>query len=180
MAPAELYEMLDPAPRPTEEVVLDETDLAVLRLLQTQARMTNRALAEAVSLSPAGLQKRLRRLEERGVLKGYAALVDREAVGLDLMCFVQVTLAHHQPHRRTQFRETIRGLPEVLECHHLTGEFDYLLKVVVRSRRDLEAFLFERLTPIEGVDRVRTSIVLREIKSSTALPLGGEGPVEPR
>jgi DNA-binding Lrp family transcriptional regulator len=154
-----------------EQVALDEIDLKVLRLLQGEGRMTNRALAEAVDLSPPGLQRRIRRLEERGVIRGYAALLDRDAVGLGLMCFVQVTLAHHQPEGRRDFRDTVRRLPEVLECHHLTGEYDYLLKVVVRNQRDLETFLFERLTPIEGVDRIRTSIVLREIKGSTELPL---------
>ena len=155
---------------------VDDMDWQMLRLLQENGRMTNRALAEEVAISPPGLQKRLRRLEEAGVIRRYVALVDREAVGLDLLCFVQVSLAHHQPEGRVAFRDTIQGLPEVLECHHLTGEYDYLLKVVVRNQKELERFLFEQLTPIEGVDRVRTSIVLREIKHSTALPMGSVGP----
>ncbi|MDX1383662.1 MAG: Lrp/AsnC family transcriptional regulator [Thermoanaerobaculia bacterium] len=165
---AKTFEIAPPPPEPTP---VDEMDAKVLRLLQENGRMTNRSIAEQVSISPPGLQKRLRRLEQKGVIRRYAALVDREAVGLDLLCFVQVTLAHHQPNQRSAFRDTIQSLPEVLECHHLTGEYDYLLKVVVRNQKELERFLFERLTPIEGVDRVRTSIVLREIKNSTSLPL---------
>ena len=98
-------------------------------------------------------------------------LIHREAVDLDLLCFVQVTLAHHQPDAVQAFRAAIAEMPEVLECHHLTGEFDYLVKLVVRNHRDLENALVERLTPIPGVDRIRTSIVLNEVKSSTVLPL---------
>lgn len=159
------------ADRQDRAASLDELDWKVLRLLQENGRMTNRSLAEQVHISPPGLQKRLRRLEEREVIRRYVALVDREALGLDLLCFVHVTLAHHRPGMRASFRETIRELAEVLECHHLTGEHDYLLKVVVRNQKELERFLFDRLTPIEGVDRVRTSIVLREIKHSTSLPM---------
>ena len=150
---------------------LDAIDRRLLTLLQESGRATHRELAKQVDLSPPGLQKRLRRLEENGVIHGYAALVDREAIGLDLLCFVQVTLAHHEPDTIRDFRDRLRSIPEVLECHHLTGEFDYLMKVVVRSHKHLERFLFEKLTPIRGVDKIRTSIVLREIKESTALPV---------
>lgn len=105
------------------------------------------------------------------MIQGYAALIDREAVGLDLLCFVHVTLAHHEPDTIRGFRDQIKEVPEVLECHHLTGEFDYLMKVVVKSHKHLERFLFEKLTSISGVDKIRTSIVLREIKESSALPI---------
>ena len=95
-------------------------------------------------------------------------------MGFDLLCFVQVTLVHHEPEMIRNFRDQINEIPEVLECHHLTGEFDYLMKVVVKSHKHLERFLFERLTPISGVDKIRTSIVLREIKESSALPIEDE------
>lgn len=150
---------------------LDALDLKLLSLLQENARTPNSELARQVDLSPPGLQKRLRKLEERGVVQGYTALLDRQAVGLDLLCFVQVTLAHHEPDMIQGFRDDLGKIPEVLECHHLTGEFDYLMKVVVKNHKHLEWFLFEKLTPISGVDKVRTSIVLREIKESTSLPL---------
>jgi DNA-binding Lrp family transcriptional regulator len=153
---------------------LDDIDRRVLELLQRDARLTSAELARQVKLSPPGLQKRLKKLQETGVITESVALVRREAVGLDLLCFVQVTLAHHQPDSVSSFREAIRAMPEVLECHHLTGEFDYLLKVVVRNHRHLEHFLVERLTAVPGVDKIRTAIVLNEIKYSTALPLDNE------
>ncbi len=154
-----------------DPIHLDALDLKLLGLLQENARTPNSELARQVDLSPPGLQKRLRKLEERGVVQGYTALLDRQAVGLDLLCFVQVTLAHHEPDMIQSFRDGLGKIPEVLECHHLTGEFDYLMKVVVKNHKHLEWFLFEKLTPIPGVDKVRTSIVLREIKESTSLPL---------
>ncbi len=150
---------------------LDEIDRKLLRLLQENGRMSSAELARRVNLSAAGLQKRLRKLEKNGVIERYVTLVNREALGLDLLCFVQVTLAHHQSEWVGRFRDQMKELPEVLECHHLTGEFDYLLKVVVANRQHLEKFLFEKITQIPGVDKIRTSIVLNEIKASTSLPL---------
>jgi DNA-binding Lrp family transcriptional regulator len=150
---------------------LDAVDWRVLALLQEDARMTSADLARKVDLSAPGVQKRLRKLEQNGVIQRYATIVQREAIGLDLLCYVQVSLAHHEPRTVKGFREAVRAMPEVLECHYLTGEFDYLMKVVVASHKHLERFLFENLTRARGVDRVRTSIVLNEIKQSTALPL---------
>lgn len=150
---------------------LDDLDRRLLVYLQDDARVTSAELARRVRLSAPGLQKRLRRLEDRGVIQRYATLVSRAAVGLDLLCFVHVMLAHHRPNSVKQFPRRIRGLPEVLECHYLTGEVDYLLKVVVANHDHLEKFLFEKLMKVAGVDRIRTSIVLKEIKASTALPL---------
>jgi DNA-binding Lrp family transcriptional regulator len=152
-------------------VTLDDLDRQLLGHLQRDARMTSVELARRLKLSAAGLQKRVRKLEERGVIQHYATLLSRQAVGLELLCFVQVSLAHHRPGSVEQFPDRIRSLPEVLECHYLTGEVDYLLKVVVANHQDLERFLFDKLMKIAGVDRIRTSIVLKEIKTSTALPL---------
>ena len=142
-----------------------------MALLQDDARVTNAALARTLGLSPPGLQKRVRKLEQQGIIRQYVALLSREALGLDLLCFVNVSLAHHQPDLRRRFRDAMRRMPEVLECHFLTGEVDYVVKLVVANHTELEQFLFEKLMSIEGVDRVRTSIVVNEIKASTALPL---------
>jgi len=150
---------------------LDDIDRQILCLLQENSRISSAELARRVSLSAPGLQKRLRKLEENGVIGRYVTLVNREALGLDLLCFAQVTLAHHQPECVGQFCDRVKGLSEVLECHHLSGEFDYLLKVVVANHQHLEKFLSEKITRIPGVDRIRTSIVLNEIKASTSLPL---------
>jgi len=160
---------LPPAP---ERRRLDAVDWRLLGLLQEDARMTSADLARKVDLSPPGVQKRLRRLEECGAIQRYATIVKRETIGLDLLCFVQVSLAHHQPNNVEEFRDAVKEMPEVLECHYLTGEFDYLMKVVVANQKHLEKFLFEKLTRARGVDKIRSSIVLNEIKHWTSLPLG--------
>lgn len=150
---------------------LDDTDRAILRELQQNARITTTELAQRVNLSAPGVLKRLKKLEENQVVRQYATLVNAEAVGYDMLCFVQVTLQRHEPNAVNLFREVVQTMPEVLECHHLTGEHDYLLKVIVRNRKHLESFLLETLTPVPGMDKIRTSLVLNEIKSTTAIPL---------
>jgi len=150
---------------------LDDLDRRLLASLQQDARRSSADLARELKLSGPGLQKRLRRLEDRGVIRGYATVINREAVGLDLLCFIHIMLAHHRPDAIKRFPDRIRKMPEVLECHFLTGEFDYLLKVVVADHEELERFLFERLMKVSGVDRTRTSIVVKEVKATTSLPL---------
>ncbi len=150
---------------------LDERDRQLLGHLQVDARLTSVELARRLALSSAGVQKRMRKLENQGVIEGYTTRVSRQAVGLDILCFVQVNLAHHQPARVERFPARVRSMPEVLECHYLTGEVDYLLKVVVASHQELERFLFDKLMKVAGVDRVRTSIALREVKATGLLPL---------
>ncbi len=150
---------------------LDAIDCTLLEILQEDARLTNAELARRVELSATGVHKRLRRLEEAGVIARYVAVVDREVVGYDMLCFVQVTLQRHEPDAVNNFRREVQHMPEVLECHHLTGEFDYLLKVIVRNRKHLEQFILHTLTPVRGMDKVRTSLVLSEIKPTAAIPL---------
>ena len=150
---------------------LDATDYAILALLQQDSNRTDVDLARKVSLSASGLKKRLRKLERRGVIQQRVTLLDRNAVDLGLLCFVQVYLTHHQADARQHFSDAVRKLPEVLECHFLTGEHDYMLKIVARDYRHLEHILADHLAGIPGVDRLLTSIVLNEIKRTTALPL---------
>lgn len=149
---------------------LDQLDHQIIEILQREARLTNSELAERVGLSGPGVQKRLKKLEESGVLRRYVALADPEALGYDMVCFVQVTLQRHEPSAVQGFRAAVRTIPEILECYHLTGEFDYLLKVVLRNRKHLERFLLDVITPLPGMDKIRTSVVLSEIKATTALP----------
>lgn len=150
---------------------LDDLDRKLLRFLQENGRITSAELARRVNLSPPGLQKRLKKLEESGTIDRYVTLVNRAVLGLDLLCFVQVTLAYHQSECASQFCDRVQELPEILECHHLTGEFDYLLKIVVRDRQNLETLLSQTIAKIPGVDRIRPNIVLNEVKASTSLPL---------
>lgn len=155
--------------------MLDDLDRSLLRYLQEDARLSNAELARRVNLSAPGLQKRLRKLEESGVIEQYAALVDHEALGYDMLCFIQVTLQRHEPRAIHAFRELVQSMPEVLECFHITGEYDYLLKVIVRNRKHLEHFLVETLTPVPAMDKIRTSLVLSEIKNTTAVPIEANG-----
>jgi DNA-binding Lrp family transcriptional regulator len=151
--------------------MLDDTDKNALRALQADGRLSNVELARRIDLSPPATHARLRRLEADGIITGYTALLDREKAGFDLLCFIQISLQMHQLDQVEAFRELVRQMPEVLECHHITGEYDYLLKVVLRNRKDLERFVVDRLTPVPGVARIHTSLVLTEVKSTTALPI---------
>ena len=150
---------------------LDATDYAILKLLQEDSNRTDADIARRVQLSASGLKKRLRKLEARGVIQRQVTLLDRNAVNLGLLCFVQVFLAHHQPEAVRRFSQMVHELPEVLECHFLTGEHDYLLKIVARDHQHLAHLLRDKLAAIPGVDRLLTSIAMSEIKRTTALPL---------
>lgn len=143
----------------------------LLEHLQGDARMTNTELARRVELSAPGLQKRVRKLEDAGVIEQYVTLVNREALGFDMLCFVQVTLQRHEPEAIRNFKKVVLTMPEVMECFHVTGEYDYLLKVIIRNREHLERFLVETLTPVPGMDKIRTSLVLREMKNTFRIPL---------
>ena len=149
----------------------DDLDRAILQVLQDNGRMSNVELANRINLSPPATHARIKRLEQRGYIRRYAALLDLEKAGYDMLCFVHISLQLHQPEQVEGIRAAINQIPEVLECYHVTGEFDYLLKVAIRNRNDLERFILNRLTPIPGVARIYTSLVLSEVKSTTVLPL---------
>jgi len=151
--------------------MLDKVDKSVLRALQADGRLSNVELARKISLSPPAAHARVRRLEKDGYIRQYTVIVDREKAGYDLLCFIHISLQMHQVTQVEKFREATRKMPEVLECHHITGEYDYLLKVVLRNRKDLERFVVDKLTPIPGVARIHTSLVFTEVKSTMALPL---------
>ena len=150
---------------------LDDLDKAILTELQGDSAISNVELARRISLSPPAVHARIKRLEELGYVRQYVAILDREKVGYDMLCVINVTLQHHHMDAINVFREAVQQMPEVLEAYFVTGEFDYLLKVVVRSRKELETFLMEKLTPIPGIARIATSIVLTEIKYTTSLAL---------
>jgi len=155
----------------SKNITLDDVDRSLLRALQMDGRLSNVQLAQKINLSPPASHARLRRLEKEGYIRQYTANVDREKAGYDLLCFIHISLQMHQVEQVEQFREATRKMPEVLECHHITGEYDYLLKVVLRNRKDLERFVVDKITPIPGVARIHTSLVLNEVKATMALPL---------
>lgn len=150
---------------------LDAKDCILLDALQENARLTISELAEQVDLSVSGVQKRLRKLEESGVIVQYVTLLNRSQLGLSLLCFVEVSLATHIRQDVVDFDAAIQNFSEVLECHRLTGGADYLLKIIVRDREHLDNFLMDVLMPLPAVDKLKTSVALREIKETTAVPI---------
>ena len=151
--------------------VLDELDIAILRELQEDGRITNIELARRINLSPPATHARLKNLEERGFIRRYTALLNHEQLGYDMVCLVLISIQNHRSDAVEFFQDSIKLIPEILECYHITGEFDFILKVVIHDRRGLERFLVERLAPIPNITRIQTALVIREVKSTTALPL---------
>ena len=152
-------------------VLLDDKDHVLLNQLQENGRLTSAELGQHVNLSPSGVQKRLRKLEENGVVKKYTAIIDRKKLGYDLAVFVQVTIQGHTPEVVAQFDAVIREMVEVLECHRVTGIADYLLKVVVRDHEHLDHFLMNQLLPLPSVERVNSNLVLKSVKETTHIAL---------
>ncbi|HEY8586784.1 MAG TPA: Lrp/AsnC family transcriptional regulator [Rhodanobacter sp.] len=150
---------------------LDRTDLRMLALLQSEGRITNAELAERVSLSPSACLRRLQRLEADRVITGYAAQVDPQAVGLGLQAFVRVQLSKHESAAVEGFVASVSGWAEVVACHALTGDMDYLLHVYVADLKDFSRFLLDHLLNAAGVADVNSSFVLRTVKRSPSLPL---------
>ncbi len=150
---------------------LDAIDRRILENLQNDARMANVTLAEKVGLSPSPCLRRVGRLEETGVIKGYATLVDAEAVGLPVSIFVNVTLEKQVEGALETFEKDIRAQPEVMECYLMTGDFDYLLRVVTSDLQAYERFLMEHLTRVPGVASIKSSIALKQVAYRTALPI---------
>jgi DNA-binding Lrp family transcriptional regulator len=155
----------------SQNSVLDELDRAILLELQKNGRISHVELSRIVNLSPPAIHTRIKRLEQQGYIDRYAALVNRELVGYEMLCFISVSLQVHQLDQVENFRRRVTEMPEVLECYHLTGEYDYLLKVAVYNQKSLQQFLMDKLTPIPGIGRIHTSLVLTEIKHSTVLSL---------
>ena len=156
------------------QTTLDPTDRQLLDAMQTDSSISNAELARRVQLSPPAVHARLKRLRDEGYIQTTVSLLDPERLGYDMLCFIQVSLQVHQPEAVQAFREQVAQMPEVLECYHVTGSIDYLLKVLIRDKGDLQRFLMEGLTPIPGIARLQTSIVLAEIKSTTVIPLDTE------
>ncbi|MGI2326842.1 Lrp/AsnC family transcriptional regulator [Planococcus sp. YIM B11945] len=149
--------------------VLDKTDIAILDILQRQADLSNIEIAKRVSLSSPAVHARIKRLETEGYIQRQVAILDPEKLGFDLLCFVFISTTIHQAEELTVLESALEAMPEVLECQCLTGEYDYLLKVANKDRKELQAFI-RKLNKL-GITKIQTSLALREIKSSTVLPI---------
>jgi DNA-binding Lrp family transcriptional regulator len=150
---------------------MDDFDLKLLRALQDDGRLTNYELADRVGLSASQCSRRRQALEEGGVIVGYHAALSAQALGLDVIAFVQVTLATHSPDNSKRFAKLIDGLEEVQEAYSLTGEADYLVKIAVPDLKALSHILNDVFLPHESVAHLRSSIVLDRLKQTMRLPL---------
>jgi Lrp/AsnC family transcriptional regulator len=159
---------MEQIPRPP----LDRLDLQLLDVLQRQGALSVADVAGQVRLSTTTCWRRIQQLEQNGVIKARVALLDRNALGLDVTMFAQVKLANTSRDAIGEFEVAIRDRAEVLECYTLTGEWDFLLKIVTRNMKAYEAFYLDYLSRIPSVQSVNSSVALTVIKESTALPLG--------
>ena len=149
---------------------LDRYDQHILEVLQQDARLNNQDLAERIGLSPSPCLRRVRALEESGLIVGYRALLDAKKLGLTLMALIHISMDRHTPERFANFEAAVSVLPEVLECLLITGQdADYQIKVLVRDMDHYQALLLNQITRIEGVTGVHSSFVLRRVVSKTAL-----------
>ncbi len=151
---------------------MNSFDLKIIRCLMGNARTTWAELGTLLGLTAPAAADRVRRLEERGVIKGYAAIVDPEAVGCLVTAYISVTLA--KPADRKDFLTQIAALPQVQECHHIAGDYDYLLKIRNHTLRELETFVSEALKEIPGVVKTHTTIVMSTLKETPVLPVWAE------
>lgn len=151
---------------------LDRFDKAILDILQTEGNISNQALAERIGLSPAPCLRRVKALEQAGLITGYQAMVDAKKLGLSLMALIGISMDQHTPERFANFEASIVNVPEVVECLLITGQqSDYLLKVVVKDMDDYQHLLLHKITKIAGVTGVHTSFVLRNVIARARLPI---------
>ena len=151
---------------------LDRTDRRILKLMQLNGRITNLELADAVGLSPTPCSRRVKRLEESGIIERHVTLLNQSQLGLKLTAIIGISMDRHTPERFENFERQVSEFPEVIECSVVTGQSaDYLLKAVVPDMEYYEAFLLGKLTRIEGVTGVHSSFVLRRVVGKTELPL---------
>ncbi|WP_408006971.1 Lrp/AsnC family transcriptional regulator [Pseudalkalibacillus sp. A8] len=152
--------------------VLDDIDIQILDILQKGAQVSNSEIAKRVNLSPPATHTRIKRLEVEGYINQQVSILNQEKLGFDLLSFIFISTNIHQEEKLNVLEKALVAMPEVLECHLLTGEYDYLLKVANKDRKELESFI-RKLNKL-GITRIQTSLSLREIKYSTVLPIWKE------
>jgi DNA-binding Lrp family transcriptional regulator len=154
-----------------QKIDIDQIDRKILGFLQQHGRASNLELAEIANLSPAQCHRRHRRLEDAGFIIRYETRLRPESLGLFVVAFIDVSMEKGHINDLSKFKKAIIELPEILECYSVTGDFDYVLKVMAHDLKALSDFLMEKLMRVPGVDSVRSSICLDEIKSTNVLPL---------
>jgi DNA-binding Lrp family transcriptional regulator len=151
---------------------LDRYDRAILRILQQDARITNALLAEKVNLSESACLRRVRALEESGIIESYCALLDQRKAGYPVNVFVTITLDRQRQSGLDAFENAVRKIPEVMECYLMTGEHDYLVRLVVKDLADFERVHSQHLTRLPGVSRVQSSFAVRTVQRNSEIPMG--------
>lgn len=154
-----------------EIVELDQIDKRIVKALQDNARLSSQELSDQVGISASPCWRRVKALEDAGVITKYVTLVDPEALGLSISIFTSVSLDKQIETALETFQKAVRERPEVMECYLMTGDFDYLLRVVVGSLHDYERFLLDHLTKVPGVASIKSSFALKQVKYTTALPV---------
>ncbi|MFZ6692206.1 Lrp/AsnC family transcriptional regulator [Undibacterium sp. SXout20W] len=150
---------------------MDAYDLSILRHLQNDGRMSNLSLAEKIHLSAPQTLRRVRTLEEKKIIRGYVAQVAPESVGLGVMAFVNLSLDREQFRNVREVEKQLRAFPEIIECHTISGDFDYILKVVATDLKSLSQFLTDTLMQVPGVASLRSMICMEEVKPVCGLPI---------
>ncbi|MCB0705469.1 MAG: Lrp/AsnC family transcriptional regulator [Saprospiraceae bacterium] len=155
-------------------MIPDKIDRQILSLLQEDAKQTIKEIAAKLGLTTTPVHERIKRLEREGVIKGYRAMLDRRKIGLPLMAFCNVTLENHKAEYIEKFQEDVWHLEEVVECYHIAGLFDYLLKIVVADMDTYQFFVAKKLAAIENIGRVQSFFVMTDIKEARILPIRPE------
>lgn len=150
---------------------LDAIDLKLLSLLQTDSKKTTKEYANVLGLSVTAVYERIKRLEKNQIVKNYVALVDKNMVNRNFTVFCHVKLVQHTHDNIKQFEREVLKLKEVVECHHLSGDFDYLLKIHVQDMEAYREFMVNKLTAINHIGSTQSSFTIKEVKHSTAIPL---------
>lgn len=154
---------------------IDEIDRKILGVLQSDAHATSEKLSEIVGLSPSPCARRVRNLEASGVIKSYVAVVDQVKVGLPISVFASIKLERQREEELDRFAKAVMRWPEIVECYLMTGQRDYLLRIVVKDLEAYESFLKQKLTRLEGVASIESSFALGQVKHSQALPISEHG-----
>lgn len=154
-----------------QNISLDHTDRKILDLLQSEAGINAAAIGERIGLSQSACWRRIQRLREEGVFSDHPVILNREKVGLTTMVFAHVKLTSHGRSKLSEFADAVRSYPEVMDCYVLLGPVDFLLRIVAADIKAYEQFFFEKLSQLPGIQEVNSSIVMSDIKHSTALPV---------
>ena len=152
-------------------IKLDQIDRKVLEILQNNAKITNAQLSKEIGLSPAPTLERVKKLEQAGIIKSYHAQLDADKVGLGVSTFVQISLVGHRKSVTESFVEKIHAIPEVIECHHITGTGDFLLKVISKDISTYQKLMLEKINEIEEVSNTQTMVILSTFKDSKIMPV---------